>query len=698
MSGNSVAIRLSAEGGDAVVRALQDIGRAAQTEFEKAAKASRSATPGVRAFSEDLDKLDGKLNDNSKRQKFSRGLDEISYGLYQVGSAVPAAYQPIMALTDSLDALAYGSGAGRLGMFAGGVAAAAAALIGLGAAGNAALTELAKLDEAMTKTGASGTEIRGFELIGARSGVGQEAARGALDSAAQQFEQFKRNAGGVKDEVEKIDEAFLKTLDRTRALGEFMDAIGQKIRTLPREEGMDLAKALLGDDSGQKLYDAIMRGETAMSNLRKTADDAGVSVRDGAAREAGELQRKVDEASQVARDRLLGAFNDLAPVVAQVKIDFWDAVAALDKWVQPIKDAWGWAQKIADTLNFINAKAQYLGAASGGHAAGDVAQPNPQIVGPLDGQGAANPFGNLSNPFEAPMPPVRPGGLGGVKPAGVSRARYAARDADGGAGKATEDEKDNSEAVIHNLEMQLKLAQSVGDAHREIANQIQIERNLKQANVELDSEEGRRIAELTRQIDEATEATRRQKDEQAQLSRASRDFSQMISSGLSQATLEGKRLSEVLDGILKRLASKGIDSLVGSVFDSFFGVGKGGGGGVGGGGGFLDFLKMLIPKFAEGGLLAPGAIGLGGEAGFEILTRPTLVRGPAAFAPLSKFQAQAGSAPKVVINNLHAGADVDARVTPEGVEVMIDRKVSSAFSAYDAHLEPNLRDKGARAW
>ena len=270
--------------------------------------------------------------------------------------------------------------------------------------GNFAQNQLAELSKITKETGVGANQIQGAKLVGAGAGLDSDAMVAGIKNASQQFEQFKRNAGEVKDSLEKIDEDFLKVADKAKTSGEFIDIVGQEIRKLPREEGIDLAKALFGDDAGEKLYEPIVRGELEMKKLGETAKAAGVALEDGVVKEAAEAQRQIDEASAKASGKFLAALQSLAAPVAAIKVEFYHVVEA-------ISDATISATKFIGKINEAIEDSKQLAREHAGHQTGGV---------PFEEAFAKERRGYGVHPdyVEGPQ----------QQTAGVSRARYEARD------------------------------------------------------------------------------------------------------------------------------------------------------------------------------------------------------------------------------------------------------------------------------
>ena len=363
------------------------------------AKALREASAGAAGMQKELRSLTAKpiveVEDAAKR--FNKQLDNIATFAWNntslSGNEIERVVNPLKGLTNTI------------GVVPTVALAASAAIAALAAVtGNYAQEELAKLGDVVKQTGVSANSIQGAKGVGAGVGVGSDAMVEAIKNASKEFQQFSRNSGEVKDNLEKVDEAFLKVADKAKTSGEFIDIVGQKIRALPREEGIDLAKALFGDDTGEKLYEPIIRGQLEMQKLGQAAQTAGAALDDGVVKAAREAQIQIDEAEAKTSGKLLHAFQSLAAPVAAVKIEFHQLVGEI-------------ADAIAGITTFL---ARMRQGQQDGVAAG-------AAIAALS-KAAANgvKLGEWQGPREqAKLPDLDIGSN-----AGASRARYEARDKD----------------------------------------------------------------------------------------------------------------------------------------------------------------------------------------------------------------------------------------------------------------------------
>ena len=414
------------------------------------AKALREASAGAAGMQKELKSLTAKpiIEVESAAKSFNKQLDNIAAFAWNntslSGNQIERVVNPLKGM------------ASALGVVPTVALAASAAIAALAAVtGNYAQEELAKLGDVVKQTGVSANSIQGAKVVGTAAGVGSDAMVEAIKNASKEFQQFSRNAGEVKDNLEKVDEAFLKVADKAKSSGEFIDIVSQKIRELPREEGIDLAKALFGDDTGERLYEPIIRGQLEMRKLGQDAQAAGVALDDGVVKAAREAQIQIDEAEAKTSGKLLHAFQSLAAPVAAVKVEFFHVVDA-------IADATAAAAKFVGQLHEAVADARAIAQEKYGHQTGGV--PFKEAFANYLKPGVI-----LGNEVQGPPAPDSQG-------AGVSRARYAARDADDDKAKAAKSPKENNDAL--------------NEARKEIDGEIQAvqqQTEINKAQYELDA-------------------------------------------------------------------------------------------------------------------------------------------------------------------------------------------------------------------
>jgi hypothetical protein len=364
------------------------------------------------------------------------------------------------------------------------IATAAAAAIGYLAykVGDFAQDQLAELGKVSKETGLSANSVQSAKIVGARSGLGSEETVAALKNANEEYQKFQRNTGEVKDALDKIDKEFLKVLDGAKSSGEFIDLVGQKIRALPRQEGIDLINALWGSDTGEKLYEPIVRGELEMKNLSAAAQAAGVSLNESLVKSAEETKRKIEEASVITDIKLLTALQGLAAPVAELKLEFHHVVGEI-------------ADATTKAVNFVSELHK------GVQALADMAKAKADLGGgvPFKDAFAGYSRGLMGSEVQGPKQ---------QQDAGISRARYAARDDDksksgkGGKDNAASEELSRAKKEIDDeiAETQRGLTAKEGLIQQEVALfQIGQDQKIAKLRVALDEQYADQLALLERE-------------------------------------------------------------------------------------------------------------------------------------------------------------------------------------------------------
>ncbi|MGJ0397407.1 MAG: phage tail length tape measure family protein [Methylocystis sp.] len=550
------------------------------------------------------------------------------------------------------------------------------------AAGNANDKLVAMADTARRTQQQAGA-IVGAHIIGARVGLTGEQSDEALANAAKQFEAFRRNSGDVKKIIQDVDKGFLSVADKARTAGDFIGIVSDKIRSLPREEGLDLAKALFGEDAGARLFDAIRTGAVNMRDLANEAQKAGVSLDDNVIKRAEDMQRKIDAAAEIAGTKLLAAFQTLGDPVANLKLQWFEFVGGIGDAIEKSKELQlvmqGFLHPIDTVSNIINGK---TGTADGGK------------------------FGRLitldSNEYS------KPGNEALLRPqAGESRARYEARQeaakaTRGGGRSDAERTAERYAEVTKHLRDQLALLSAQGAEHEHIALKLKIEAEQAKLGKAATQEQKDNVAALVTKLDEAERSQKRLTEQAQAFNEAYVEISGSITDSL-KGLISGEKPKDALRFLADRLSGGlleggltgagpfakllGLEGKNGSVGGLFgfaadllgFGGGKGAqtvnvkgsivnvAGGQGGlvgetgglfsnlfgskgqGGILSSVVDFFSGFFAEGGDVPAGHWGVAGEKG------PELVRGPATVTPFSKLASApraASQAPTVIHFNV----------------------------------------------
>lgn len=433
--------------------------------------------------------------------------------------------------------------------------AAAGVEAALTAIGASAQRQLAELEEVSRRSGLSVNDVAGAQILGARAGLTTDVTRQALGTAGAQFDAYRRNEGAVKDSLEKIDEGLLKLTDRARSAGDFIDIVGERIRALPREEALDLSRALFGDDAGAKLFEPIRAGELSMRALGDAAARAG-GLNEELARHAADVERQIDAAAEIAKTKMLVAFQDLGNPVDNIRLGWWNIVGSIGDAIQRSEELRQVMQGLLHPLDtLMNAPNVVRGLFT---------QPQTAPIGRLIDLQQSADFEKLKSQWMAAGPQL-------VTPtAGDSRQRYAARDdkdpatstkAAGGRSPVDDAARlaERYDHIVRNLEMQRDLLVTVGDAHDRINLQLETERQLHALGNKATAEQRDHVRELVADLDQARKAHEKL-TEQALAFNTAYGAASRSASGVIKDALSGKDIGASLQSAADRARSDVLDA------------------------------------------------------------------------------------------------------------------------------------------
>ena len=633
-------------------------------------------------------RLTGAVNDNAKAAGLARHeWINLSRQFQDIGVSLAGGQSPLTVLFQQGSQVAdiFGSSqagaSGALRSFGataarvllgpvGAVAALTGGLVAMKIAGDAAGASLAKLGEEALQTGLSPNRVAGAKIVGARSGLDDKGTIGAFTNAQKEFEAFSRNSGAVKNSLEKIDKGFLTVADRARNAGEWIDRIVQKIRELPRAQGLNLAQALFGQDEGRKLFDEIARGSLSMASLGREAEKAGAKF-DVSAERAAKMRKEIAEIDTITSTRLLATFGALAdPVLAMERS--W---ANMKLGILEVERS---ARQLRDTLRF--SAGQALG--EQGEAASTVFARMRQ----LRANGGSDPFAGKTMADVDPLVNLFTQGKDKPSPVGDMRKLFepsAKKTGKSAAEKAGEKFAD-IEADLRN-KIALASVAAEGVEHDKIALKIKIENEQRRIGVGATQAQKDEVAGLVTQLDAAERAQKNLTKEAETYRDAMKEVGDVTKSflhDLERGDSIGKALGNTLKSFQGKAIDKGVDAGIGALGNAFKSSG---------GGGLLDSLgsslKSLWP-FADGGIMtSAGPLPLRRYAGGGIADSPQLAmfgegRQPEAFVPLPDGRSipvamRGGGSPKITINN-NAPVDVTPRVMSDGEIVLhVERRIAN---------------------
>lgn len=296
------------------------------------------------------------------------------------------------------------------------------------------------------------------------------------------------------------------------------------------------------------------------------------------------------------------------------------------------------------------------------------------------------------------------------------------REAAAGIGSGTDDKKGGSKkdpweeiTKAHERRMnELRTEQaSIGKSAQEVSRlkyETELLNEAQQKNIELNSEQIRRIREMAVEMSELEAQTKRSAEAYDFLKDSSKGFVATLRAGLEEGKSLWESFTSAISGLLDKLADKLIDAGIDQVFGALFPANDNGG--------ILqslgDFLfsangnafdRSGVSKFAKGGTFTNGvyanptmfafanggSFGVMGEAGPEAVM--PLHRGPDGSLGV-KADSYGGSAVVVNINNYsNSNASVEQRQTSQGVEidVVIDEIVGEKLSQVGTNSNNSLK-------
>ncbi|MGJ0535550.1 phage tail length tape measure family protein [Methylocystis sp.] len=580
---NEIALERLARKHDQEFRSTQDAARA-QGVLERARK---SGLAGTEAYQRALSGLNRVTNDNAKLSALQRHeWINLSRQAQDVAVSLAGGQKPMTVLLQQGSQIAdvfsssrggasaalreFGAVATRALFSPIGIAASlAGGLLAVKAAGDAAGASLAALGEKARSTGLSANEITGARIVGARAGLDDKESFGALQNATREFAAFGRNSGAVKSFLETVDKGFLGVADRARSAGEWIDRIEQKIRALPKAQGLELSKALFGDDAGRKLFEQVQQGAVSMASLRAETEKAGGNF-DVVAEHAERMKREIAEIDAIASTRLLSTFGALA-----------DPVLALERaWANMklgILDVERSARQLKDTLRF-----------NAGEALGVQGEAASTVFARMRQQRLGDPFAGKTM---ADVDPLTNLFTQGQKPrsVGEDRALFTKPEKARHAG-LTDAEKSASayQRISRELENQISLATALGAEHDNVALKIKIENEQLKLGSAATAEQKAHIAELVTHLSEAERAQKNAtkeaeayRDTMKEASSIAKDSMKGLVADLREGNSLGKSLQNTIASISTKILNKGIDTAIDSAFNMLGGGSKSGGGGFG---------------------------------------------------------------------------------------------------------------------
>jgi hypothetical protein len=421
--------------------------------------------------------------------------------------------------------------------------------------GARAQSALADLEEVNRKVGGLGVnQISGAQIVGASAGMTQDQTRAALENAGKEFAQYQRNAGGVKDALEAVDKDFLKIVDSARSAGEFIDAVGREIQSLPRAEALDLSKALLGDDAGARMFESVRNGALSMHSLGDEASRAG-ELNDELARHADEMRKQIDEAAQIANTKLLTAFQSLGSPIDDLRLSWYSVLGSIGDAITRSEELRQVMQGLLHPIDTIMGAPKVIGNLIAGQT------PQDRPIGRLIDMQQRNDFDALKSQWMSAGPKIEFPTIGETRKRFEDRANAEEKEKETSRGRAhgggrsglsdASRAEDQYDKITRQLQGQLSLLSSQGDEHDRIKLALDIEKQQIALGSGATDMQKRGVADLVTQIDAATKAQQKFNEEAKAMQEAYGSIANSLSGSIKSIVHGGSPL----DALNKSLTS-----------------------------------------------------------------------------------------------------------------------------------------------
>lgn len=645
MAGESVAIRLGLEGGRDVSEGLKKMGADAEASFKRITDVAQASQARLKAFADQ-----------------AKNTAEQIKGLYssaqsRIGTAMPLLQQGAgMGLGGLAQGIISAGGLRNFAALSGGPAAAGLIAAGAGAAYSA---ELASLQEMANKAGVAASAILALQEALKTFGLDGKAAEQVVGAFAERMGDLGGKGATLRDTLKELGISMTDANGNARSSVTIFGDLMNRIReTTDEKEKLRIATAAVGEELSTKLVAAANEAKTSLTDLESQSRSlAGVfadTLGPAAAAGAQALRTMKAEADQLALS--LKAVFGQASLAEKFRLRQMELKGAQTRQNlgEPQFDAMG---------NFIGygpaspgaagatdeATRQAIAAGARAALAGQLPQSAPMDVSRF---GANTPFG-----VAAPVtPPETPGGSGG-----------------GGAANTEETDK-------------------AAEAYKRLNAELERLRE----NLTMTDKEKFIAAQVTKL---GTDATQEQKDAVAALAaaywdqktaieasaKAAQELSQdvkTVGQALVQGAIQGRDFNKVLLNILSSLATRGLSRLLDGALGGLGGL-------FGSGSSVATGAPLNLLPRAGGGDFDANRWLLVGERGPEIAN---FGRGGSVINN-DRLRTAMGGGVQVTTKNYAPGVDVEPRLTPQGVEIMINR----AVAASESRIQATISDQRMRA-
>lgn len=563
------------------------------------------------------------------------------------------------------------------------------ALVGGAAYGQ--LQQFAAIGDLADKARASAQEVEGLGRVLGKLGVDTSSANGIIGALSDKLATARQFGGDFKDKLDSLGISIKNSDGSARSAVAVLGDLASRIKnTTDESERMKLATIAVGDQLAGPFLDAINKSKTGLADIEAASRAAGSSFTNDLAKGAQAGMKALDE---------LGKRAD--GVYAQIK-----RALNLANEVDRIKAA---QEDLRQTSDEGARLARGKSPASYRFLPGGVAPDGTPVMGidqdeinrnaleyakrtfaleKLDG--TAERAEAFRKALAASMGPKLP--PGGMPPTDDDEDAVSGRSRGGGRAAAASAEDDRAERVLQRLRERLAATKAISDETGTLGEKQRIINELVNAGVTAESDMGREIASLVRQIDEQTEAQRRFQAAMNEL----RTAANSVEGALDGWIVQGRKFDDVLKGLLKQLESQALRGVFNQLFD--------GASGKSGGGGLLAFLGGFFGSKAEGGYIgAPGAMAFApfsafanakhyaDGGGIPIIAHP----GEIILNRAQQMNVASGLTPKVIFNvDNAAGAHIpepSVKQTQDGLAIsmrVMDAKIAANNQARDFQRRP----------
>ena len=529
----NLAIRLSLKDGETVKKALAALGEEGQRALQRIEKSGEPASRSLLVL-------------NQASQDARTGMEGLAGRIGPIGSAMAA------------------MGTGGLAAAAG-VAAAGLALAAAVQRSKQAAQSFAEITKEADRIGVSVAAFQEIGYAAKQSGVNVEQLGEAMKELAGRA--ADAIAAGTGDAAEGFAMIGLSTKDLKPMLADtdklFTDVIERIGRLKTAGERVLAVQNIFGDEGGEPLLALIAKGADAFARMRKEAHELGIVVDEHIVRTGATAAKQLDVLSSVIDTHLNRAFVDLAPTLVQMAQLFADIAGAVGDVVDGFRELENRSTRgLRSRLAELQADRNNLVAE---HEKAQAAPPRtffstdpieamqrenhdearttalPPSIAAIDAEIAR--INGILAERDKPLPAApRPAPY---KPVSLEKDKSATHE---------QDDPDRVGEYITQLREQVQL-QSMEEGQRNRLQAVIRAQNLAMQDGNLITEAQRdEIMQLADAVTEYERAQKEAEDAQRDLQDTTREVGMTFTSAFEDAIIQGRNLSEVIQGLVQDLA------------------------------------------------------------------------------------------------------------------------------------------------